>query len=79
MRHTTGANFMRRSLNISGLNSVSVDPGPLIRRKPITTIAMLMASKMKLIRLKAKFLLSIYIFFVYMLFVEVDLKQDYIL
>ena len=31
MKHTTGATFMRLTLKMSGLNSASVEPGPLIK------------------------------------------------
>lgn len=48
-----------RALNMSGLKVVSVLPEPDIRIKPMITMIIPIASKMKLVLLKAKFLLSI--------------------
>ena len=56
-----GATFTRRALKMSGLNASSVELSPPIRIKPMMTMAIPMASKMKFIRPNAKFLLSIYV------------------
>ena len=53
---------MRRTLKISGLNTVSELPEPDIRINPTITTAIPAASRMKFILSKAKFFLSIPIF-----------------
>ena len=57
---TTGATFMRRTLNTSALKEASVEAEPLINIKPRITISTPTAIKMKLILPNAKFLFSIY-------------------
>lgn len=47
---TVGPTTMRRVEKISGLNAVSVDPGPHISKKPIIIVAAATAIRMKLIR-----------------------------
>lgn len=59
MKVTIGAIVMCLALKMSVSNTVSVDVPPLIRMKPSITMAMLIANKIKLILLNAKFLLSI--------------------
>lgn len=59
MNVTIGAIVMCLALKMSVSNTVSVDVPPLIRMKPSITTAMLIANKIKLILLNAKFLLSI--------------------
>ena len=58
---------MRRTLKMSGLNTVSELPEPDIRMKPIITTAIPTASRMKFILSKAKSFLSIpiLVFFIY--------------
>ena len=53
------SHFMRVALNISGLKEPSSVPPPLMSRKPMITIAIPTARRMKFIRSNAKFLLSI--------------------
>lgn len=60
MKVTTGATFIRRALKIPGSNIVSVEPLPLIKINPITTMAIPTANIIKLVFPKAKFLLSIF-------------------
>jgi len=56
---------MRRTLNTSGLNTVSELPEPDIRMNPMITIAIPTANKIKFTLSKAKFLLSINLYLLY--------------
>ena len=60
---TVGATTIRRVLKISVSKVCSLEPAPLIKRKPIMTIAMPIANKMKFILSNAKFFLSIILMF----------------
>lgn len=56
---TAGATFMQRVLKMSSLNASAVEPELLMSIKPIITITIPTASRMKLVFPKAKFFLSI--------------------
>ena len=58
-RHTNGATLIRRALKMSGLKACSVEPLPAIRMKPMMTITIPAANRMKLVLPNAKSLLSI--------------------
>lgn len=53
MKQTTGATLIRIVLKISSLNAVSSELAPLISIKPMITISMLTAKRMKFILPKA--------------------------
>ena len=56
---TVGATTMRRVLKISLSKVCSLEPAPLISRKPMMIIAIPMPNKIKFILSNAKFFLSI--------------------
>ena len=60
-KHTKGATFMRRALNMSGSKVVSVEPGPVISRKPMMIIAIPIPRRMKLVLSNANLFLSIFL------------------